>query len=166
MRAFVAATMGIGILLSQAGCYQYVPLADTAPLPEAGSEIKLQFSSPQAMELGSMTVHDVSEIEGEVFEIEGDTMAVFSRWLRSAFGPKYATDGAVFYVPRSHTSRLEQRRFIPVKTGLAVGVAVVATVAIFKAAQKLGGGSNPGENGGEEFRIVFPLPFGIRIGGH
>ena len=166
MRASVAATIGIGILLSQAGCYQYVPLAETAPLPEAGTEIKLEFSPPQDMDLGSMTVHDVSVIEGEVFEISGDTVAVFSRWLQTAFGQRYATSGAVFYVPRSRTKQVEQRQFMLVKSGVAVGVAVAATVAIFKAALTLGAGSSPGDgNGGDEFRIVFPLAVGIRIGG-
>ena len=167
MRASVAATIGIGILLSQAGCYQYVQLADTAPLPEAGTEIKLEFSPPQAMDLGSMTVHDVSVIEGEVFEISGDTVAVYSRWLQTAFGQRYAASGAVFYVPRSHTRQVERRQFMPVKTGVAVGLTVAATVAIFKLAGQLGGGSNPGDpGGGDEFRIVFPLSVGIRIGGH
>ena len=167
MRASVAATIGIGILLSQAGCYQYVRLADTAPLPEAGTEIRLEFSPPQAMDLGGMTVHDVSVIEGEVFEINGDTVAVFSQWLQSAFGHRYAANGAVFYVPRSHTKQVEQRQFMLVKTGVAVGVTVAATVAIFKLASQLGAGSNPdGSNGRDEFRIVFPLSIGIRIGGH
>ena len=167
MRASVAATIGIGILLSQAGCYQYVQLADTAPLPEAGTEIKLEFSPPQAMDLGSMTVHDVSVIEGEVFEIGGDTVAVFSRWLQTAFGQRYATSGAVFYVPRSHTKQVQQRQFMLVKTGVAVGVTVAATGAIFKLALEVGGGFNPDDpGGGDEFRIVFPLAVGIRIGGH
>ncbi len=167
MRASVAATIGIGILLSQAGCYQYVQLADTAPLPEAGTEIKLEFSPPQDMDLGSMTLRDVSVIEGEVFEISRDTVAVFSRWLQSAFGQRYAANGAVFYVPRSHTRQVEQRQFMLVKTGVAVGVTVAATVAIFKLALELGSGFNPDDpGGGDEFRIVFPLAVGIRIGGH
>ncbi len=165
VRASVAATIGIGILLSQAGCYQYVPLADTAPLPEAGTEIKLQFSPPQAMDLGSMTVHDVSVIEGEVFEISGDTVAVFSRWLQTAFGQRYAASGAVFYVPRSHTTQVEQRQFVLVKTAVAVGVTVAATVAIFKLVSQLGAGFNPEDPREVEFRIVFPLAVGIRIGG-
>ncbi len=166
MRASVAATIGIGILLSQAGCYQYVQLADTAPL-EDGTEIKLEFSPPEDMDLGSMTVHDVSVIEGEVFEIGGDTtVAVFSRWLQTAFGQRYATSGAVFYVPRSRTKRVEQRQFMLVKTGVALGVTVAATVAIFKLAMELGAGFNPDDpGGGDEFRIVFPLAVGIRIGG-
>ncbi len=166
MRASVAATIGIGILLSQAGCYQYVQLADTAPL-EDGTEIKLEFSPPQDMDLGSMTVHDVSVIEGEVFEISGDTVAVFSRWLQTAFGQRYAASGAVFYVPRSRTKQVEQRQFMLVKTGVAVGVTVAATVAIFKLALEVGGGFNSDDpGGGDEFRIVFPLAVGIRIGGH
>lgn len=166
MRASVAATIGIGILLSQAGCYQYVQLADTAPLPEAGTEIKLEFSPPQAMDLGRMTVHDVSVIEGEVFGISGDTVAVYSRWLQTAFGQRYVANGAVFYVPRSHTKQVEQRQFMLGKTGVAVGVTVAATVAIFRLATQLGGGANPDPGNGNEFRIVFPLSVGIRIGGH
>ncbi len=151
-------------MLSQAGCYQYVPLADTVPLPEAGTEIKMQFSPPQAMDLGSMTVHDVSVIEGEVFEIGGDTVAVFSRWLQTAFGQRYAASGAVFYIPRSHTNQVEQRQFMLVKTVVATGVTLAATVALFNLASKLGAGFNPEDPGEVEFRIVFPLAVGIRIG--
>ncbi len=165
MRASVAATIGIGILLSQAGCYQYVQLADTAPLPETGTEIKLELSPLQDLDLGSRTLRDVSVIEGEIFEISGDTVAVFSRWLQTAFGQRYATSGAVFYVPRSRTNRVEQRQFMLAKTGVAVGVAVAATAAIFRAALTLGAGSNPNDPDGVEFRIVFPLAVGIRIGG-
>ena len=165
MRAAVAATIGIGILLSQVGCYQYVPLADTAPLPEAGTEIKLEFSPPQDLDLGSRTLHDVTVIEGEIFEISGDTVAVFSRWLQTAFGERYATSGGVFYVPRSHTRRVEQRQFMLVKTGVVLGVGVAAGIAIYRAALALGGGANPNDPPGDEFRIVFPLAIGIRIGG-
>ena len=167
MRAFVTTTLGVGLLLTQAGCYQFVPLADTAPLPEAGSEVRLAFAPPQAMNLGARTVHDITLIEGEVFENGGDTLAVFSRYLRSAYGQRYIANGAVFYIPPSDTRRVEQRQFMPLKTGLAVGVAALATVAILKAAAELGGGSNPGDpDDPDEFRIAVPVPIGIRIGGH
>ena len=116
------------------------------------------------MDLGSMTVHDVSVIEGEIFEISGDTVAVFSRWLQTAFGQRYATSGAVFYVPRSHTKQVQQRQFMLVKTGVAVGLTVAATVAIFNLALQVGSGFNPEDPGENEFRIVFPLAVGIRIG--
>ncbi len=165
MRASVTATIGIGILLSQAGCYQYVPLADTAPLPEAGTEIKLEFSPPQDMDLGNRTLHDITVVEGEIFEISGDTVAVFSRWLRTAFGQRYATNGGVFYVARSRTKQVEQRQFMLVKSGVAAAVTVAVTAAIFKAALTLSGGSKPNDPAEDEFRIVFPLAVGILIGG-
>ena len=134
-------------------CYQYVPIDDTAPLPEMGRGVRVRLNEPQSLELGSVTVHDISVLEGEVFQNDGDTMSLYSRMIQH-------TNGAVFYFERSDLNRVEQRQLIPWKTGVAVGlgVAAIAVTAVFVF--DLGGGDE--RNGGEgdnTFRRGFSIPF-------
>lgn len=122
-------------------CYQYFPIADAAPLPEPGAEVRAQLSSPQAVELGTMTIHDISTVEGDVYRTEGDTLAVFSRRIYSAYGFRQFTNGAVFYFDRSQFGRLEQRKLVPWKTGIAAGAAAAGVVAAMYFLLDFGGGA-------------------------
>ncbi|MFQ5811118.1 MAG: hypothetical protein ACE5JM_15980, partial [Armatimonadota bacterium] len=151
--------------VTSSACYQYFPVHEASPLPEPGQEVRAQLSPPISLDLGTMTIHDVSAIEGDVYGSTSDTLALFSRWLRTSYGGKFATDGAVFYFRRSQFRQLEARRFVPVKTGLAAGAAAVTlTVAYVLAMRGAGGSSPPDAPGDVEAGIVVPLPVSIRSG--
>lgn len=146
-------------------CYQYLTVPEAAPLPARGTEVRVRFSPPRSVELGTITVHDINVIEGHVYRTLSDTIAVSSRQLRTAFGGKHYTNGAVFYIAQGEISQLEQRRLAPAKTGLAAGTAAVALVALLEFA--LRGGGAIGEDGPpiDQPHIGPPPPAaGIRVG--
>jgi hypothetical protein len=131
----------LALALTTSGCFRYARVGDEALLPEPGSEVRLQLATPLELDLGSTTVHDVSRIEGDVYESIGDTLAVFSRRIFSAYGYKQYTNGAVFFFDRSQLSRLEQRKLMPVNTGIVAGAATAGVLAAIYFAADLGGGA-------------------------
>jgi hypothetical protein len=158
-------TLTLILAVASTGCYQYFPVQEEAPLPEPGAEVRAQLALPQSLELGTTTISDVSAVEGDVYESNGDTLAVFSRVLSTPYGASLHTDGAVFYFPRSQLQRLEERRFEPVKSGLAVGAIAVGLLVTYQAAMRGAGaaGGGNGDGGGEVAHVVVPLPLSILI---
>ena len=156
----------LALVVTTAACYQYFTVPEAVPLPEPGTDVRAQLSPPQSLNLGTMTIHEVSTVEGDVYRSLGDTIALFSRMLRTSYGYRHHTDGAVFYFDRGQFRRLEKRRMEPVKTAIAAGIAGVGVFVVYEVAMRYGGGSGdqgpPG--GGDRTQISVPIPFGIRIG--
>lgn len=149
------------LALIASGCYQYFPIQEAAPLPEPGAEIRAQLAAPEALELGSVTIHDVSRLEGDVYQSEGDTLAIFSRRIYSAYGFRQYTNGAVFYFDRSQFGRLEERRFLPLRTAIAASAITTGVVLGLYYALDLGGGAEgPGPDSGDVFARVPGIPIG------
>ncbi len=134
-------TLVLMLAMSSSACYQYFPVEEAAPLPEPGTEVRAQLAAPQPLELGTVTIHDVSRIEGDVYESEGDTLALFSRRIFSAYGFDQFTNGAVFYFDRSQFGRLERRKFLPLQTGIAAGAITAGVLATMYFVLDLGGGA-------------------------
>jgi hypothetical protein len=132
------------VALTSSACYQYLPVNDSAPLPDAGAEVRVQLQSPQSLDLGTMTLNDVSTVEGHVHQSSADTLSLFSNKLRTSYGFRQRTNGAVFYFDRSLFRSLEQRKLVPWKTGVAVGTTVAGIAALMYFAADLGGGSQSG----------------------
>ena len=147
------------LALTTTGCFEYAHVEDAAPLPEPGKQVRVQLAAPQRLELGSVTVNDVSRIEGDVYQSDGDTLAIFSRKIFSSYGGSHFTNGAVFYFNRSEFGRLEQRKVLPVATGIAASAATVGIVAATYLAIELGGGGEgPGSRDAPEQSRVFRIP--------
>ena len=134
----------MGALLSSA-CYQYFPVADDSPLPEAGAEVRVQLESPEALDLGTMTLNDVTTVEGHVNSSRSDTLSLFSSMLRTSYGFRQRTNGAVFFFDRSQFGRLEERKIVPWRSGVAIGVSTIGLAALMHFALDLGGGSESGQ---------------------
>jgi hypothetical protein len=132
------------VLLSTSSCYQFIPVDDSAPLPQAETEIRIQLNTPQSLDLGTMTLSDVVTVEGHVRNSHADTLGLFSSDLRTAYGFRQRTDGAVFYFDRSQFKTLEQRKLMPARTGVVAGTAVVGLGLFWYFAADLGGGSEEG----------------------
>ena len=146
-------------------CYQYFPVDEWTPLPEEGAEVRIQLESPQSLDLGTMTINDVSQVEGHVYQSNTDTLGLFSNTLRTFYGFRQRTNGAVFYFDRSKVRTLEQRRMVKWKTAVALGTAAVGLGALWYFAVGLGDG---GETGGElppppDFGLGTPIPVGIVV---
>jgi hypothetical protein len=141
-----------------AGCYRYVPVQDAAPLPERGEGVRVELTSPQPLGLGTITVNDITVIEGDVYRTDDGTLGVFSRRLYTSYGFRHDTDGAVFYVTPGEIRRLEVRRLQPAQTAVtAVLVAGGAVLAFDMALRAFGGGGSPGnDDNGPVLRLVRP----------
>lgn len=136
--------------LTSSACYQYFPVHETDPLPDAGAEVRLQLDSPQALDLGTMTINDVSTLEGHVRQSSSDSLSLFSNKLRTYYGFRQHTSGAVFNFDRDQFARVEQRKLVAWKTGVAVGVTTVGLAILMSEAVDWGGGSSEGNPGGVE----------------
>ncbi|MFQ5703634.1 MAG: hypothetical protein ACE5HT_06400 [Gemmatimonadales bacterium] len=158
-RTIVALMAMVGL----GACYQYVPLRPEAPLPDPGAEVRFRLTSPTELQFGATTVHDASRIEGVVYQTNADTIGVFSRWIRSAYGGRYAAEGAVVFFPMDSIGLLEQRKLVPAKTALAVGSAVAGLAIVITTAVNGGGGGPVGPPGGGTEARLATGPFTIRI---
>lgn len=128
-------------VLTSSACYQYFPVYDTDPLPEAGAEVRIQLESPQPLDLGTMTINDVGFVEGHVHRSDSDSLSLFSSKLRTFYGFRQHTNGAVFEFDRSQLDRVEERKLVPWKTGVAIGVTAVGLGVAMYYAVGLGGGN-------------------------
>lgn len=154
------------LLASGTACYEFVPVRDTAPAPGPGSEVRAQLTSPQPFNLGPQTLNDITSIEGTVYaNVNGnDSLALWSRQLKNAYGGKFFTNGNVFYIPREQIRVLETRRVNPAKTGLAAVLGAGALVGIVTLITG-GGGTGPLDGGeGTETHVIGPIGGLITVG--
>jgi hypothetical protein len=152
------------LAVTSAACYQYFPVEDAAPLPDPGAEVRVRLNTPQPLEVGTMRISDISTVEGDVYQAAGDTLGLFSRQIYSAYGSKHFTNGAVFYFDRSQFGRIEQRKLVPWKSGVAIGAAAVAVAAVMYFTLDLGGGAEgDGGNGNPQTRNGVSIPVGLLI---
>jgi len=85
--------------LSVCACYQYFPVEDVKPMPEPRTDVRIRLTTPVSLEAGSQTLHHVNGVEGDVYRCSGDTLAVFSRWLRTSYGYRQPMDGSLLLRP-------------------------------------------------------------------
>jgi len=166
VRPVRATALCLLLSLTVCACYQYFPVDAVAPLPEPRTDVRIRLTTPVSLEAGSQTLHHVSSVEGDVYKCSGDTLAVFSRWLRTSYGFRQPMDGAVFYFDRSQFARLEKRRFVPIKTAIAVAAVGTGILLVWDWAIGLGGGgesSGPSGNGNGGLNIRVPFPISILI---
>lgn len=123
-------------------CYTYRPVQ--SPFPEPGAEIRAQLSPPTSFPFGEFTIHDVVVVEGELNRVQGDSLAVWGRWLHTLVGSKYALDGGLVYVLRPEVVSVEQRRLAPGPTALTLLGVTALTALAFALVQRGGGGEEPG----------------------
>ena len=150
--------------LAATACYQYFPVDGETPLPETGDEVKVQLESPTSLDVGSISIHDVTAVEGHVYRSNADTLAMFSRLVRTAYGAEHFTNGAVFYFIRDDFRQLDVRRFVPTKTAIAAGATVAGVLIGYEVAlRNSGGGGTGGKPPSDRTHIVAPLPIHILI---
>lgn len=160
-----ATSLLLTVVLFSSACYQYFPVRESAPLPEVGTEVRVQLESSEALDLGTMTINDVSRVEGHVYQSGSDSLGLFSNKIRTFYGFTQRTNGAVFYFDRSQLRLLEQRKIVPWKTGVALGTAVVGLGAFWYYGVGLGKG---GESGTPEvpdpgFGRSMPIPVSVLL---
>jgi hypothetical protein len=141
--------------LFSSGCYQFLPVEEGV-MPDPGQEVRVHLSPAMAFEVASTPIPGVETVEGEVYESEAQSLAVWTSLLHSRFF-SFRANGAVLYIPHDHISRLETRRLVPAQTVLAIGTVAAAIVTIFTIADAVsGGGSFTGGGEGGAEGSIFP----------
>ena len=123
-------------------CFQYKP-AGVEPLPGPRTEVRVHLAPPIQVPLGEVTLHDVTTIEGIASDASNDTLGVYAKWLYPRVGSKYDALGATFRVPKGRITQVEQYRFSPQRTFLAVAVTGGAIMGFLYAVglARFGGGA-------------------------
>ena len=123
--------------------YQYQPLA--APAPRPGVEVRAELSTPIRVQIGEMTLNDVSLVEGQVYYAQGDSVMVWGQWIYTRGGTRFSANGGSLYLDRQHVGTLQVRRLSAVRSGVAGAVTVGLVVALFQLVESaLGGGGSGG----------------------
>ena len=152
MRRFLSVAM----LFSLAACYEYVPIGSA--VPEPGQEVRAHLSPVQDFDVGTLTIRDVTHVDGIVYASTADSVALWSTWLYSILGTRFDSRQAVYYLPKDQVAMLEERRLHPARSviGVGLGVGILAVVANFLA--DAGGSPGSGGKGGPiQVRSAGPL---------
>ena len=139
MRSLVS----VALLLPLSACYEYVPIGSA--VPESGKEVRAHLSPARDFDVGTITVHDVARIDGIVYETTDSSVAVWTSWVYSAYGNRFDSRRAVYYLPRDQVASLEVRRLQPARSAIGIGVGIGLTAAFLNLLTNPGG--NPGSGG-------------------
>jgi hypothetical protein len=125
-------------------CFHYVPVADSY-LPQPGATIRARLANPTPFNLGTLTVNDVTTLEGLVVETYPDSLGLWVKWLYPQGGEKYYGNSAQFYLRRASVTGLDQWRVSGAQTGIMVGLAAALVVGLSQLVSwaKARTGSNP-----------------------
>ncbi len=137
-------------------CYAYGAVPPTTPLAE-GTEVRAFLSEPRSLDLGSMTVNDINRLEGNVYRVDDDSLSMWTSWVYTQFGNRFAANGSVYYVPRDDIAQLEQRKIQIGGTIFLIGAVIGGVVGLLAIANSSGSGGMGGDGGGELPRIVKPV---------
>ncbi len=137
--------LSVALLLPMSACYVYVPIGSA--IPESGEEIRAHLSPARDFDVGTVTVRDVARIDGIVYETTDSSVAVWTSWLYSAYGSRFGSQHAVYYLPRHQVANLEVRRLQPARSAIGIGVGIGLTAAFLNLL------TNPGGNQGSGGKI-------------
>lgn len=147
--------LSVALLLPLSACYVYVPIGSAAP--ESGKEIRAHLSPTRDFDVGAVTVHDVVRLDGIVYETTDSSVAVWTSWLYSAYGNRFYSRRAVYYLSRDQVANLEVRRLQPVRSAIGIGVGIGLTAAFLNLLTNPGGDPGSGRKGTTvELRIAGP----------
>jgi len=137
-------------------CYTYGVVPPTTPLEE-GTEVRASLSTPRSFDLGSMTVNDINRMEGNVYQVDDDSLSMWTTWVHTQFGNRFAANASVFFVPRADIAQLEQRKLQIGGTILLIGAMIGSVVGLIAIANASGSGGTGGDGGSELPHIVKPI---------
>ncbi len=114
----------LAALIATPGCYAYRRATLT---PEAGSRVRIVFTSAVAVTTTAGVHPGVLEASGTITAAAADTLALRLGELRTAAGPVPDVAGRVALLPTARIARIEQRRFQAGTTALTgIGVLTLA----------------------------------------
>jgi hypothetical protein len=142
LRAVVGSVLPLPAIVWLSGCFQYYPVAPDV-VPATGTKVQATFSSPSSFDLGSETLHDVTQVEGTLVQSGGDSLAVWVKWFYRDQGGRVEGYNAEYTLWRNTVSQLSAWRFSPGRTILAslVGGGVIVALSVLGLTGAFGGTS-------------------------
>ena len=118
----------VGILLC-AGCYSYVGVRGVEPAEN--SDVRVDFVSPQDVNLQDVTVHGITSLQGRLLYSNADSVALAVTKLWGLEGRSYDATRVGVSLPKGGVAAVREWRLSPAKTGLAIlagGAGIVAMI--------------------------------------
>ncbi len=145
------------VLWGLSGCFTYVPVESA--VPEPGQEVRVHLSPSLDVDVGAVIVRDVTMMEGALYRVTSDTLAVWTQWIHSLGGSRYYANGQVHVMDRKNVPRLEVRQLHAGRTILATVLTLGVGAGVFAFTADLGAeGGGEGGGGSTEQRIVAAIP--------
>lgn len=116
----VSAPIAATLLIS--GCFQYVPVSDGV-IPEPGVDIRATLSPPRDFNLGTVTLNEVTTVEGYLVDSNPDSLGLWVKWFKPRGEERYYGNNVGYYIPRANVAQLEVWRPSPKRT---VGMVALA----------------------------------------
>ena len=145
-----------------AGCTTLQP--QTARLVEPGTDIRIHLSDAQDVNLASVTVRNVVQVEGTLTRWNGaDEALIFSSRVTTGGGVVQETQGEILRFSESNIEMMEAQTLDRRKTTIA---AVLGAAAVLGIVLAIGSRGNVGGGGSDDPpppQSLIPIPFSIRI---
>lgn len=138
-----AAALLLAAFLS--ACTTYVP-APATPMP-MGTRVRARLDRPMDIPLHDLTANNVVRVDGEVVRVDTDRVVLSAFTIATAGGVELLANGETVTIPGSHLAGLERKKVALLTTALGLGAGILAVALLDAAAQRLGGGGDPGTGG-------------------
>ncbi len=135
----------IAVLFTGTGCYTYVPANGT--IPDMGREVRVRLAPSQSIDMGRLTVQDVTQVDGTVYRSTADTVAIWSQWFHTGRRERFYANGHIHVLRSEQAADLEVRKLHVARTAVATAAVIAAGTAVFAFTADLGGGgiTEPGD---------------------
>ena len=136
----------LAALVTMTGCYSYHPAP--ARLVEPGTDVQIHLTEAMDVELASVTVRDVVQVQGQLTDwTSGGEAMIFTTSLLARSGVTQQTQSEVVAIPEVQIEVMEAPKLDGMKTAVVVGAGVAALIgiiAVISGQGNTGGGSGGG----------------------
>ena len=136
----------LAALVTMTGCYSYLPAP--ARLVEPGTDVRIHLTEARDIELASITVRDVVQVDGQLTDwtASGDAL-IFTTSLLARSGVVQRTQSEIVPIPEVQIEVMEAPKLDGLRTAVLVGAGGAALVGMILAIGN--SGNSGGGNGGE-----------------
>jgi len=121
----------LALLISPAGCYNYLPLTTADPQP--GTRVSAQLSDSGTLALGRYLGPDVAAVEGRLVAVTDQDIGISVATVRNRNGVEHYWKGEVVTLPRGDVAAVRQRKLAAGRSAVLVLAGVGGSVALLGA---------------------------------
>lgn len=132
-------------LLFLSACYTYTPATDVMPGRQAA--IRARLSEPSSFTVGTVSLHAIHLVEGEVVRWDDEHLILSATWLQSTADQGFSGEGQTLVVPRDRIAVVERKNLSKLRTAGVVGLGTVAGLLVRMALPGGGSGGSSGSGG-------------------